>query len=183
MFNLDREQTIALGALGGIFLVCVLTIGVSIGMRSAAQQELVDRQDMLARLQAQAARQPVSRSSQLVAGTAPAAAFIAAPTAGLASAQLQTHIEQVAASQQATLMSSGVDTAAHDATPDAIRMQATLDLHLKSLQALLYQLESGTPYVFVETLSVQPSASEAGSDDPTLHLTVGVRALWRRSPT
>lgn len=184
MLNFDREQTIALGALGALLLGCALAVGLSLGARSAALQEFTERQDMLARLQSQAARRP-DIHNRLVGGKAPAAAFIDAPTAGLASAQLQTYIEQVAAEHQATLMSSGMELTARDDAPDAIRLQATLELNLKSLQAVLYRLETGTPYVFVETFAVQPSTGNegGGGEDPSLRLTIGVRALWRRGQT
>jgi len=182
MLNLNREQAIALAALGALLLACVLAVAVSIGARSGALQELAERQELLARLQAQAGRRAETRG-RVVAGTAPAAAFIDAPTAGLASAQLQTYIENVATEQHATLLSSGMESAARDDSPDAIRLQATLELDLKSLQAMLYRLESGTPYVFVETFVVQPSATQGGGEDPSLRLTVGIRALWRRGQT
>ena len=179
MFKFDRERTIALGALVALVLGCALAVAISIGSRSAALQEFAERQEMLSRLQVEVKRHPDSHA-RLIAGKAPAAAFIDAPTAGLASAQLQAYIEHVAAGQRATLISSGADSAARDDAPDAIRLQATLELNLKSLQALLYQLESGTPYVFVDTLTVQPSTATARGEDPTLRLTIGVRALWRR---
>jgi general secretion pathway protein M len=182
MLNLDREQAIALGALGTLLLGCALAVGASIATRSVALQELADRQDLIARLQVQAVR-PSETHGRLVAGTAPPDAFIDAPTAGLAAAQLQTHIENVAAEQHATLLSSGMEATAREDAPDAIRLQATLELKLKSLQAMLYRLESGMPYVFVETFAVQPSTTEGGDEDPSLRLTIGVRAIWRRGQT
>ena len=51
-----------------------------------------------------------------------------------------------------------------------------------ALQAILYRLESGTPYVFVEALAIQP-AGAAGArppEDPLLRATLSVRAFWRR---
>jgi general secretion pathway protein M len=47
---------------------------------------------------------------------------------------------------------------------------------------VLYQLESGTPYVFVDALSVQPVNATAGRsvEDPLLRTTLSLRALWRR---
>jgi general secretion pathway protein M len=180
MLNLNREQAIALGALGALLLGCALAVGVSIDARSGALRELASQQESLA-LQLQAERRAETRG-RLVAGTAPASAFIDAPTAGLASAQLQTYIETVAAEQHAMLLSSGMDSAARDDAPDAIRLKLTLELNVKSLQAMLYRLESGTPYVFVETFAVQPSATDGG-EDPSLRLTIGVHALWRRGQT
>ena len=60
-------------------------------------------------------------------------------------------------------------------------MAATLDLGQSSVQGLLYQLESRTPYVFVDSLTVQPVASgQRVTENPTLRLTLSLRALWRK---
>jgi len=67
--------------------------------------------------------------------------------------------------------------------PNTIRLQATIEVSLVALQAMLYRLESGTPYVFVEALTIQPAAAAAGRppEDPLLRATLSVRAFWRRS--
>jgi hypothetical protein len=64
-------------------------------------------------------------------------------------------------------------------------LQATLDADLASLQALLYQLESGTPYVFVDSLNIQIPGTNAqhAVEDPLLRVTLGLRAVWRRETT
>ena len=101
MFKFDRERTIALGALVALVLGCALAVAISIGSRSAALQEFAERREMLSRLQVEVKRHPDSHAG-LIAGEAPAAAFIDAPTAGLASAGLKRYIEHVAAGQRAT---------------------------------------------------------------------------------
>ena len=55
-------------------------------------------------------------------------------------------------------------------------------MNLKALRTFLYQLESGTPYVFVDTLTVQPAGAMAGRavEDPLLRTTLSLRAFWRR---
>jgi hypothetical protein len=88
----------------------------------------------------------------------------------------------LAGEKNASLVSSGGETAKRDDAPDTIRIQATLDMNLQSLRAVLYQLESGTPYVFVDALTVQPVNVTAGRvvEDPLLRTTLSLRALWRR---
>jgi hypothetical protein len=79
-------------------------------------------------------------------------------------------------------MSSGGEAAKRDEAPDTIRLQASLDMNLKALRAMLYQLESGTPYVFVDALTVQPASATAGRaiEDPLLRATLSLHAFWRR---
>ena len=113
---------------------------------------------------------------------APPAAFLDASTQGLASAQLQSYLAQLADDQRASLASSGREAGKRDDAPDTIRLQATLDMNLKALRAFLYHLESGTPYLFVDALTVQPAGAMAGRavEDPLLRTTLSSRAFWRR---
>ena len=55
-------------------------------------------------------------------------------------------------------------------------------MNVQGLRAVLYQLESGTPYVFVDALTIQPVNATAGRavEDPLLRTTLSLRALWRR---
>jgi hypothetical protein len=79
-------------------------------------------------------------------------------------------------------MSSGIE-GERKGEPEAIRVQATLETSLTSMQALVYQLETGTPYVVLESLSVQAAAGgppSAAAADPPLRAVLVLRALWRR---
>lgn len=176
--KLDREQVISLAALSLLLLACLCAVELSMQARSDAVREFTERSEVVSRLEA--------RSRTKTPGTtpvaAPPAAFLDAPTQGLASAQLQAYLAQVAAAQHAGLISSGLDSAKRDDPSDTIRLQATLDVGLKDLQALLYQLEIGAPYVLVEALTVQPASAAAGrpAEDPILRVTLSLRAFWRR---
>src|SRR5829696_10200728 len=67
---------------------------------------------------------------------APAAAFIDAPTHGQAGAQLQSYFARLATEQNATVALSGVEAATREA-PDDVLVQATLEISLDALQALI----------------------------------------------
>lgn len=179
--KLDREQAISIAVLLLLLLVGAGAVELSIRARSDAVQEFTERSEAFSRLEAK------SRTKTNASGpvAAPPAAFLDAPTQGLASAQLQAYLTQVAGAQQAGLISSGQESAKSDDPPDTIRLQATLDVSLTALQAMLYQLESGTPYILVEALTVQPTGAAGGrpAEDPLLRATFTVRAFWRRSTT
>jgi hypothetical protein len=179
MIKLNREQIVSVGALAALLIVCLGLIGLSLQMRSSAAQELAERQELLSRLEVRAKARSDARGRP---GSAPAAAFLDAPTQGLAVAALQAHLVQMSDIHHAVLVSSGVEPAKREDPPDSIRLQATLEMSLQALQALLYQLESGTPYVFVEQFAVQlaGTASQRIVEDPLLRVTLGLRAHWRR---
>ena len=176
MPTLDREQVISVAVFVLLLLVSVSMMGMSLQARADAVRESSERREMLSRLEARLQ----AKASRPTA--APPAAFLDASTPGLASAQLQSYLGQLAGDQNASLVSSGGEPAKRDDAPDTVRVQATLDMNLQSLRAVLYQLESGTPYVFVEAMSVQPISATSGRtiEDPLLRTTVSLRALWRR---
>jgi general secretion pathway protein M len=175
-----REQAVSVGVLLVLLFVCTAAAGLSLQARSNAAQELDERRDQLTRLEARAKARREARARSGAA--APAAAFLDAPTQGLAVAQLQTHLLQWADVHHCLLVSSGLEPTKRDDAADSIRLQATVEASLQSLQAYLYQLESGTPYVFVETLTVQltGAASQRTAEEPLLRITFGLRAIWRR---
>jgi general secretion pathway protein M len=174
--GLSREQAISLAAAVALMLTCMFTMALLLQTRSDAARELAEHRELLSRLESRAR----TGASQSVA-VAPPAAFLDAPTQGLASAQLQTYLAALADRQHAALISSGGDSAKHDDAPDTIRLQATLDMSTRALRAMLYQFESGEPYVFVDALTVQPASAAGGAvEDPLLRATVTLRAIWRR---
>jgi general secretion pathway protein M len=175
--RLDREQAVSVAVLALLILTCVCATGLSFQMRSDAGQELAERRELLSGLES---RMRAGKGRSIVA--APPTAFLDAPTLGIASAQLQAYLAQLADLQHAGLMSSGAEAAKRDEASDTIRLQATLDMNLKGLRAMLHQLESGTPYVFVDALTVQPTGATAGRiiEDPPLRATLSLRAFWRR---
>jgi general secretion pathway protein M len=179
MIALNREQMIAVGALAGLLIVLFIVMVTCLEMRADAAQELEARNEDLSRLQARAEAMKDARNRS--GAVAPSSAFLDAPTQGLAGSALQAHLLQLAAADQALLISTGIEAAKREDPPNSIRLQATLDMTLPTLQRLLYQLESGTPYVYVESLGAQVAGGKAqNADDPLLHVAFGLRALWRR---
>jgi general secretion pathway protein M len=182
MRKLTREQTIALAALGAFVVTCTGLIAWSLESRREAAQELSDRQDLLARLET-GARAKRDAHGPMVQAKAPAVAFVDAPTLGLASAALEAHVTKLAG-HHATLVSFAVQSNSAVDRGDAVRIEASMDISQRALQSLLYELESGTPYVFIESMTLRPAAASAqsGAPDPLLRATLGLRALWRHSP-
>jgi general secretion pathway protein M len=178
MIDLNREGLICVGALGTLLAVCASTVVFSLQARFDAVHQFDARTELLSRLEARAKSDEVRRRS----GVAPEAAFVSAPTQGLAGAQLQAYLQRVMDTHHAVLISSGMEPARREDQPDSIRLQATFEASLQSLQTLLYQLESGTPYAFVESLNVQLVGANAQRpvEDPLLRITLELRAVWRR---
>jgi general secretion pathway protein M len=180
VIRLDREQAVSVGILAVVLFVCAAAVGFTLQARSNAAQELEDGRDRLTRLEARAKARRDARARSGAA--APETAFLEAATQGLAVARLQAHIQQLADVHHCVLVSSGLEPTRREDGADQIRLQATVEANAPSLQAFLYQLESGTPYVFVDALTVQltGATSQRIAEDPLLRITFGLRAVWRR---
>ncbi len=184
MAKLDREQAIALAALFLVLLSCTIAPALSLKARSDALQALADERDMLQRLELAHRRSGRKAGAHEQASVAPATAFLNAPTSGLASAQLEAYLSRLAMAQQASLISSGVQQTNRSDTPDMVRVQATLDITYAALQRLLFKLETGTPYVFVDSMILQTAGAmtQHVAHAPTMEVTLNLRAIWRKSP-
>lgn len=180
MAMFDREQKIAISALIALMVLCLSSLVVSFQARSDAIQELSERQEALSRLQARA-RPRTAQRVPTKPTAAPVEAFLDAATTGLAGADLQAYVARLA-DQHAVLVSFGTQPSAGEDGADAVRIEASMDITLRELQVLLYQLESGTPYVFVESMTMRATdpAAGVGAEDEPLRVTLGLRALWRR---
>lgn len=177
--DLNRAQWGALGVVCALLVVCGVAIATALQSWTEATQALGERRDQLAALRSRVGA--VARQRKTQATAAPPQAFLDATTSGLATAQFQAYLSQLIVDQRAMLVSSGIQPAERDDKSDAIRLQVALTATGPALQELLYQLESGTPYVFVDSLSMQPGgSSERNAADPVLKVTLTVHAFWRR---
>ena len=184
MAKLDREQAIALAALFLVLLCCTIAPILSLKSRSDASQALADERVMLQRLQRAHRHAGAKARAHEQARAAPAAAFLNAQTSGLATAQLEAYLSQLALAQQASLVSSGVQQANRSDTLDMVRIRATLNITYAALQGLVFKLETGTPYVFVESMTLQTAGTTTQyvAHTPRMRVTLSLRAIWRRTP-
>lgn len=186
MLKLDREQAIALASLAFVLVAGIIAPIWSLMERSDALQELADGQDILERLETAHQRtigKPGGQEHHVSA--APASAFLNAATSGLASAQLEAYLSRSMQGQQANLISSNAKQADRIDAPDIVRVQVSLEVPYDSLQALLYKIEAGTPYVFVEAMTVQPAnaSMQRVTYASLMKVSLTLRAMWHRPST
>lgn len=183
MVKLDRERAYAVGMLLLILLLSIVVPIWSLQQRSDALQDLADGRELLDKLEAAHQRAAGRTGAQAHRPSkAPQEAFVSASTSGLASAQLETYLSQLIGKARATLVSSSVKPADRADRPDTLSIQVSVEIPYEALQGLLYQLETGTPYVFVDSMSVLPDRARETSALP-MKVTLNLRALWRRPST
>ncbi len=99
-------------------------------------------------------------------------------TLTLAGAALQQRVEQAVARNGGALSSSEVDLDRPEAKDGVLALTASLEIPQPSLQALLYDLEAGSPLVFVDSLSVQAPQALGENEGGRMRVTLVVSGRW-----
>src|SRR5262249_31970155 len=108
--SLDREQMLSVAVLGPILVLCVTAMAVSLQARANAVAALSEHEEAHSTLEARLRAMGKGRGRAQTIAAAPAAAFLSAPTQGLAGAELQAYLAQLVSSQHAALVSSGIQS-------------------------------------------------------------------------
>jgi len=126
--------------------------------------------------------------------------YLTGETETIAAANLQTLVLQVAEAAGTTVSSAQVkpravidqpaapepaDASAADkgAADRQIDMEVIFDGKIADIQKVLFTLETGLPYIFVDEMQMQPTKpsqpGEAEEPDPQLHVVLTMHAFWR----
>jgi general secretion pathway protein M len=104
-------------------------------------------------------------------------------TITLAGAALQQRMERAVARAGAELLSSQVELESPTGGPGFLSLSADIEMPKPALQALLYDIEAGMPYLFVDSLAVQSSAAAPENDRKgRLHVALAVSGKWEAKP-
>ena len=161
---LPRQARLAMIAYCATLLVTIIWSVASSITAGGLQIEFDRKTEMLRALRAQLL--PGVEQSASANRRAMPSAVISAPTETVAASLLQKEI-------LAALQTSGgyvhsiQASASSEVTADALRRlnaQLTFDSSIDSLQLLLFKLETGVPFIFIDTLAAQPtSATQPGA--------------------
>ncbi len=124
-------------------------------------------------LQTLEARHPAQRSAVRSDVSVPTGSpFLEGQTASVASAMLLQRVLAAAKRVNGNTLSSQVDVQGPLAKSGFVSATFSIELASGSLQPLLYDLEAGMPFLFIDELVVQPAAS--GTD--RMRLVLGISA-------
>jgi general secretion pathway protein M len=182
---LTRQRLVAVSALAVVLALGVGAPSLALIQRSEAVQARAEAEETLRRLVKAHQRLTLGTDETAPPAEAPAVAFLDAQTLGLALAQLETYLSTVARSDHAGVASLNAKPADRGDPADVIRIEANIDLDYQQLQPLLYALEAGAPYVFVESLTLRPASVQSHRDSHAVPIRaiLDLKALWRQGPT
>ena len=109
----------------------------------------------------------------------PGSAFLEGPTVTVAGATLLQRIAAAVTKVGGSILSSQVELQGPQSKAGFIGVIASCELEQPALQQLLYDLEAGMPFLFVEQLAVQPSIAASGAREGRLRVQLAVYGQWQ----
>ncbi|CCE03143.1 type II secretion system protein GspM [Bradyrhizobium sp. STM 3809] len=163
-------------------LVYALSILALVWLGASAIIDLAAKREQLSDLSAQLAQfSGRKRTGAAVGGVAApgGSVFVEGRTVTIAGAALVQRLTEAVAKAGGNVVSTQVDLPAPRATTNLISVVANCELEQPALQQLLYDLEAGLPFLFVDQLHVQQSVAEAASGTGRLRVLVTVSGQWQ----
>lgn len=177
--SLHRRQTLAVAVYGGV-VVALLAISLFLvaGLRDKGT-ELAAAQLRFDQLAERSHRNSwASIGSKAAVNGSP---FLSGPTITIAGAALQQRVEEVVGKTDGAMTSSQVELEGPDAKNGFVGLTATMEVSQQAVQTILYDIEAGMPYLFVDKLSIQSPEVFGEPESGRMRVTIGVVGQWRSS--
>jgi general secretion pathway protein M len=97
----------------------------------------------------------------------------------VAGASLMERVVGAIARLGGTIVSSQVDLQGTEAKDGFIAVSVSCEIEQESLQKLLYDLEAGMPFLFVDQMVAQTPEGAASAVGSRLHLLISVSGQWQ----
>ena len=107
--------------------------------------------------------------------------FLDGRTVTIAGAALQERIGAAVAKAGGALISSQVELDGPEAKNGFVGVTANVEITQAALQTILYDIEAGMPYLFIEKLSIQSPEDFGEPETGRMRMTIGVAGQWRQS--
>lgn len=160
------------------------TIVALLWLGAAAVADLVAKHDQLNDTNAQLAqfsgrKRPAGSSSPGHATAPGGSVFVEGRTVTIAGAALVQRLTEAISKAGGSVLSTQVELPAARGNENLISVVASCELEQPALQQLLYDLEAGLPFLFVDQLHVQQPLAAAAGGVGRLTVLVTVSGQWQ----
>jgi general secretion pathway protein M len=159
--------------------VMVLLIFVIVSSLTDISSKRADVAASTAMLEQFEGRKPASVRAQALGGGPSGSPFLEGATVTVAGATLLQHVTAAVTKLGGNVLSSQVDLQGTQSKTGFLTIIASCDIDQPGLQQLLYDVEAGMPFLFVDQLVVQAPASFGASGDGKLRILLAVSGQWR----
>jgi general secretion pathway protein M len=160
-------------------LLLVLVAGTALPLKGVLEQQtaVAALDDILLRLQGRgpAAARLATGQDGAVAGSS----FLEGATVTVAGAALLESVVGTVTRHGGSVLSSQLDLQGPQSKEGFLSVTANCDLEQQALQQIVYELESGMPFLFVDQLVVEAPTALAGASGGRLHVLISVSGQWQ----
>ena len=176
---IGRRQALAVCSYLG---VVIALLAISLVLIADLRDKAAEIDAAQARLDQLSERSRTSLSASIASnGGVSGSPFLDGKTITIAGAALQQRIETAVAKAAGALMSSQVELDGPDAKNGFVGLTASMEVSQPAVQTILYDIEAGMPYLFVDKLSIQSPEVFGEPETGRMRMTVGVVGQWRSS--
>jgi general secretion pathway protein M len=162
-----------------IMILLLFMIGSSFAEVLGQRWQIAGLRTMLEQLES---RKPAAGPGQDATIAGPTGSpFLEGVTVTVAGAALLQRVTAAVTKLGGNVLSSQIDLQGPQARTGFLSIIASCDIDQVGLQKLLYDLEAGQPFLFVDRLSVQAPATFSSSGDGRLRVLLSVSGQWQGS--
>ena len=107
--------------------------------------------------------------------------FLDGKTVTIAGAALEQHISEVVGKAGGVLLSAQVELDGPEAKRGFVGLTTSVEVGQAALQKILYDIEAGLPYLFIDKLSIQSPEDFGEPETGRMRMTMTVAGQWRSS--
>ena len=176
---IDRRHALAVVSYAGVVIVLLTVSLFLVADLRDKSAEIAAAQMRLDQLSGRS--QPSLSASNASNAGVSGSPFLDGQTITIAGAALQQRIEAAVAKADGLLTSSQLELDGPDAKNGFVNLSATMEVSQPAVQTILYYIEAGMPYLFVDKLSIQSPEVFGEPESGRMRMTVGVVGQWRSS--
>jgi general secretion pathway protein M len=175
--HLVRYPAVAVLAYVALVLAGAVVTWLALADIYDRQAALAAATDMIDQLEG---RKPSLGGAGSAAGTVPVGSpFLDGPTLTVAGAALQQRVTRAVTKLGGSMLSSQVELQGTQSREGFVSLIASCEVDQPALQQLLYDIEAGMPFLFVDQLEAQAPQAGTGQDSGRMHVLITVSGQWQ----
>ena len=167
----------AAAAYAGVMLLALFVIAGALADMLGKRADVAAARAMLEQLEGR--RVTASRGSAVDIQGPVGSPFLEGATVTVAGAALLQRVSAAVTKLGGNVLSSQVDLQGTQSKAGFVSVIANCDIDQPSLQKLLYDIEAGMPFLFVDQLMVQAPAGASAGGDGKLRILIAVSGQWQ----
>ena len=179
MIKLTRISLAPLLSVTGYIVVVIVFIAMAWSGLSdilERRQAIAASADLLAQLEG---RKPAARTGTSETQVPTGSPFLEGQTLTVAGAALLQRVADAVAKVGGNVLSSQVDVQGLQAKDGYVSVLASCELDYTALQKLLYDLEAGMPFLFIEQMVAQSPQTATPQEGGRMRLLLAVSGRWQ----